>query len=386
MQSENASASHVTHLAIADRTLTSLSNATEDPGAFTDNVTPNGTARMTLAVPGAAAQTSTPGAAATSSGAVNPALTIGGVSSTPGAAASASTGTNPTLTLGAVERIPSPALERHRCRRPGGPGENSSACRLIDNRDYSTNDDRRRRAHSSPGLDCLLGGAAHWHPWRSGTHPRCGWDHEQRGRPGLDVEPDFDTKPGHREREWRESDPWARGCWSNLWHCHCRIRRHQSDRRSWRRLVHSDFRCCSRPRRGSDARARCCLQDSHDSDSDGDCRQSGSNARSAARSVPCSRFERRRHTCRVRRGSQSESRSSNSSRCCINSDCPARQHRAGSSAGSCYIGCVECGSRKPGRRAPDIDASTGRCEPDAGKSRRCQFGPDVHCRTRYPNH
>lgn len=45
--------SHVTHLAVADRTLTGLSGATEDPAAFGDNVTPNGTVAATLAIPGA---------------------------------------------------------------------------------------------------------------------------------------------------------------------------------------------------------------------------------------------------------------------------------------------------------------------------------------------
>ncbi len=48
----SVSGSHVTHLAIASRALTGLSNATEDPGAFADNVVPNGTAQMTFAVPG----------------------------------------------------------------------------------------------------------------------------------------------------------------------------------------------------------------------------------------------------------------------------------------------------------------------------------------------
>jgi hypothetical protein len=43
--------SHLTHLAVATRALTALSNATEDPAAFGDNVTPNGTASMTIAIP-----------------------------------------------------------------------------------------------------------------------------------------------------------------------------------------------------------------------------------------------------------------------------------------------------------------------------------------------
>lgn len=55
IETQNASASHVTHLAIASRALTSLSNATEDPGAFGDNVTPNGSASMTFAIAGAIA-------------------------------------------------------------------------------------------------------------------------------------------------------------------------------------------------------------------------------------------------------------------------------------------------------------------------------------------
>ena len=43
--------SHVTHLALASREMTGLSAATEDPAIYTDNVTPNGTAAMTIAVP-----------------------------------------------------------------------------------------------------------------------------------------------------------------------------------------------------------------------------------------------------------------------------------------------------------------------------------------------
>jgi hypothetical protein len=50
---QNASASHVTHLAWASRALTSLSAATEDPPAFGDNVTPNGSVSMTFAIKGA---------------------------------------------------------------------------------------------------------------------------------------------------------------------------------------------------------------------------------------------------------------------------------------------------------------------------------------------
>lgn len=44
-------ASHVTHLAVSTRALTALNNATEDPAAYGDNVTPNGTAAMTIAIP-----------------------------------------------------------------------------------------------------------------------------------------------------------------------------------------------------------------------------------------------------------------------------------------------------------------------------------------------
>ena len=43
--------SHVTHLAVASREMTGLSSATEDPGQYTDNVTPNGTVAMTIAIP-----------------------------------------------------------------------------------------------------------------------------------------------------------------------------------------------------------------------------------------------------------------------------------------------------------------------------------------------
>lgn len=42
---------HVTHLAAATRALTGLSAATEDPAIYVDNVTPNGTAAMTIAIP-----------------------------------------------------------------------------------------------------------------------------------------------------------------------------------------------------------------------------------------------------------------------------------------------------------------------------------------------
>ena len=49
---QNASASHVTHVAVASRTLTGLSGATEDAAAFGDNVAPNGSAAFTIALPG----------------------------------------------------------------------------------------------------------------------------------------------------------------------------------------------------------------------------------------------------------------------------------------------------------------------------------------------
>jgi hypothetical protein len=42
---------HLTHLMVSTRALTNLNNATEDPVAYTDNVTPNGTVAMTIAVP-----------------------------------------------------------------------------------------------------------------------------------------------------------------------------------------------------------------------------------------------------------------------------------------------------------------------------------------------
>lgn len=42
---------HVTHLAVASRALTGLSSSTEDPAIFTDNVTPNGSVSMTIAIP-----------------------------------------------------------------------------------------------------------------------------------------------------------------------------------------------------------------------------------------------------------------------------------------------------------------------------------------------
>jgi hypothetical protein len=47
---QNASTSHVTHLAVERRALTGLSNATENPAAFGDNVTPNGTSTRTIAI------------------------------------------------------------------------------------------------------------------------------------------------------------------------------------------------------------------------------------------------------------------------------------------------------------------------------------------------
>jgi concanavalin A-like lectin/glucanase superfamily protein len=43
--------SHVSHLAVASREMTGLSAATEDPATYTDNVTPNGSAAMTIAIP-----------------------------------------------------------------------------------------------------------------------------------------------------------------------------------------------------------------------------------------------------------------------------------------------------------------------------------------------
>jgi len=43
--------SHLTHLSVATRAMTGLSNTTEDPALFVDNVTPNGSASMTIAIP-----------------------------------------------------------------------------------------------------------------------------------------------------------------------------------------------------------------------------------------------------------------------------------------------------------------------------------------------
>ena len=42
---------HLTHLAVSTRALTGLSGATEDPATFNDNVTPNGSVAMTIAIP-----------------------------------------------------------------------------------------------------------------------------------------------------------------------------------------------------------------------------------------------------------------------------------------------------------------------------------------------
>lgn len=52
-QLDGPTGSHVTHLAVATRELTGQTIATVDPGAFADNVTPNGSARMTFAIRGA---------------------------------------------------------------------------------------------------------------------------------------------------------------------------------------------------------------------------------------------------------------------------------------------------------------------------------------------
>ena len=50
-QIDGPTGTHVTHLAVASRAMTGLSSATEDPGQYTDNVTPNGSVAMTIAVP-----------------------------------------------------------------------------------------------------------------------------------------------------------------------------------------------------------------------------------------------------------------------------------------------------------------------------------------------
>lgn len=51
-QLDGPTGSHVTHLAVATRDLTGLSSSSEDPAAFTDNVTPNGTVSMSIALKG----------------------------------------------------------------------------------------------------------------------------------------------------------------------------------------------------------------------------------------------------------------------------------------------------------------------------------------------
>lgn len=50
IETQNASASHVTHIAAASRSITAASS--EDPAAFGDNVAPNGSVAMTIAVRG----------------------------------------------------------------------------------------------------------------------------------------------------------------------------------------------------------------------------------------------------------------------------------------------------------------------------------------------
>lgn len=51
IRAQNSNASHVTHLAIADRTMLALA-AAENPGSFGDNIAPNGTVAVTIAIPG----------------------------------------------------------------------------------------------------------------------------------------------------------------------------------------------------------------------------------------------------------------------------------------------------------------------------------------------
>jgi hypothetical protein len=53
LQLNGPTGSHVTHLAAASRAMTGLSGATEDPATWVDNVTPNGSVAMTIAVPAA---------------------------------------------------------------------------------------------------------------------------------------------------------------------------------------------------------------------------------------------------------------------------------------------------------------------------------------------
>jgi colicin import membrane protein len=56
IDTQMAASAHVTHLAIASRALTGLSNATEDPAAWaSDNLTPNGSISFTFAISGALA-------------------------------------------------------------------------------------------------------------------------------------------------------------------------------------------------------------------------------------------------------------------------------------------------------------------------------------------
>lgn len=86
---------HVTHLALATRALTGLSGATEDPGTFTDNVTPNGSGSITFAIPGRSGITGTGATSATAetSAASGAASTSGSSATAAGAQVSAATGT-----------------------------------------------------------------------------------------------------------------------------------------------------------------------------------------------------------------------------------------------------------------------------------------------------
>ena len=91
--------SHVTHLAVATLAIDNASSAAPNPGAFTDNVTPNGTVGMTVAVKGAADRTAT---IATTSSAQTDAATgtvevTGTIATTSSAQTDAATGTVETV-------------------------------------------------------------------------------------------------------------------------------------------------------------------------------------------------------------------------------------------------------------------------------------------------
>ncbi len=96
---EGPAGSHVTHIAIATRDLTSLSGATEDPPIFTDNVTPNGTVAITIAVIGYTAAARNAGIASTAPAGI---AELDGVITVAGAIASSSPAATAS-TIGTVE-------------------------------------------------------------------------------------------------------------------------------------------------------------------------------------------------------------------------------------------------------------------------------------------